>query len=161
MGWETVAALWGAILSTWLAVAKYLETRPLVTFEAVAYESRGYEVVFHLTVRNPSRYPLHLISFDSVWPRDALKNQVMSGWETIDIVRFERDRRMTAFIGPGETREIEFKLDGDFHRHLILLVRWSLHRPIILPGVPVPIVRTAKQIAAIRTESVKIRSIGR
>lgn len=153
MDWEFakgVAAIWGASLSTWLAIVKLLEVRPIITFEAFR-SSALEETAYRLRVSNPSKFPILIKRVRQLLP--CSKSAIcahMEHWEIRDELTQSYTQRLDTFVPSGTEVVVNLVMEEDLPQRLLLEISWSRHQPIILPTMPKFLYRTRGQLDALR-----------
>jgi len=143
--WKAIAAIWGAVLSTILALSKLFHPRPIVTISMV--RSPAMSADLELTVINPGKYPVMLRSISSRGAPIHWQTGSILGWETIDVVSHALYKELNVVLEPEAT----FKLTATFvnepkDQYLAMIVRFRSHRFVAWPMFPTIIFRTAKDL---------------
>jgi hypothetical protein len=153
MDWESIkggAALWGALLSTWLLVAKFLETRPIIVLEVV--EPYSGNKLYRLRVSNVSRRPIHIASARILVPKrdGAVDRLTVDGWELRDVTTAALTDRLDVFLKEDQEAKINFVLNDDVPAHLLIGVFWYRHTSLIFPTMPRLIYRSKRRLLQLR-----------
>ncbi|WP_143027220.1 hypothetical protein [Rhodospira trueperi] len=146
---NTGIALWGAILSTILAVLRFLEVRPLVYVEVVR-STLTDESECRVKIYNPSAYPIIVNNIKSFKVGDNNNlHFTAEDWGLRDVVVSALDKRIDQCIPPKTEATIKISSDRRSPERLGLIVWWSRHSPVIFPSVPKLIWRTKKQMRSL------------
>lgn len=146
MDWKTLTAVWGAGLSTWLAVRSWLKNRPLITFEPGAAKQEVDLQWYLLRLRNTTEQPIVFHSIRVYSPRRARVDLLANRHR---IVPRERNQPRNILLYPGQEIFVQVDLSG-FDTHFLALLHWNflpggLHLPRIAPFLI-----TKKQLASKR-----------
>jgi hypothetical protein len=160
MDWELIkggAALWGALLSTWLLLVKFLETRPLITLEVIERDDWS-DKSYRVRVRNASRHPIQLEKVRVLWPWNdgAIENVRLDGWEIRDVTGSAMSGRLDVFLKEDQEATIPFTLKDDVPDRLLLGIFWYRQKSFVMPTAPTLIYRTKRRLAELREHPIRV-----
>lgn len=142
---KAILALWGAVLSTFLALRDIARSRPQVTLECVGLDASP---VLRLRIFNPARYPIHICRVKSIWPHDqhgAIQSLFVEDWELRDVVTMALEGRLDVYVPPQSEARIIFRRNDDQER-LGLRIDWYRQWSIVLPTMPRFVFRSSAQV---------------
>jgi hypothetical protein len=146
LDWKSLTAIWGASLSTWLAIRAWLSDRPLITFEPTASKQTIDVQYYNIRLRNTTKKPIVFHSARIPVPRKA-RVWLHSGYQKIQPHR--RNQPTNLLLYPGE--EVFVQVDmSDMDEGIVAVLHWNF-----LPGsLSIPryhfIWKTRRQMAAKR-----------
>jgi hypothetical protein len=142
-----IAAFWGAILSTWLAVTKLLHPRPIVMMDFTRDRERLRDV--RLQITNPASYPVMLIKVRTLIGGEFLRRESIEGWKTIDLVTYNMSGRLNLLIPAGASKKMTHYLEEKPRDGLMFVLFWRSHRSIPWPMLPSIIYRSKAAVRAL------------
>lgn len=146
MDWKTWTAMWGAGLSTWLALRSWLKNRPLITFEPTSPRQQVDLQWYLIRLRNTTGQPIVFHSVRVYLPRKA-QVQLISNRQRI--IPRQHNKPKNLLLYPGQEIFVQVDLSG-FDTHFIAMLRWNfLPGGLHLPRVA-PFLVTRKQLASKR-----------
>jgi hypothetical protein len=153
MDWELIkggAALWGALLSTWLLLVKFLETRPIIVLEVV--DPYSGNKLYRLRISNVSRRPIHIAKVRILVPKrdGAIDRVTIDGWALRDVKGAAMTERLDVFLKEDQEAKINFVLNDDVPGHLLIGVFWYRHTSLVFPTMPRLIYRSKRRLLELR-----------
>jgi hypothetical protein len=160
MDWQTVKdllAVWGAVLSTWLFIAKLAEDKPIVVLEAIEPDV-GVKGIFRVRIENPAKYPVHVSHVRVLYPKDSAFWDVGTGErKKAEAFAEHTGMRVDRMVPSSGETSVSFGIDDKRGpTTLIVTVRWFRSQPLVLPRFPRLIVRTKSQVTALQADPVKV-----
>jgi hypothetical protein len=151
---ERTAAFLGAGLSLWLAVQRYLlDTRPLVSLESV--KAHGGQTFLRLRCENTTKHPVHVRGVTCWWPRKHVILPIKGSNEESDELyrgalnwHLDVGRQQEACLEVCNAEGNNFDFDGA----IMLAVHWRKHAPLMVPKMPVIVVRSRNEVAVMRRQ---------
>lgn len=156
--WETVkstAAIWGALLSTLLALAKLFEQRPLATLESYEPDA-GTKQFYQVRISNPCTYPIFIKKVRVIYPRDAAFYKVGAMVRRPELFSESTNASINLMIPGGAEAEVRFALVDAPKQPIMMIIRvhWFKNQPLILPRWPILIFRTRCSLTALADDPV-------
>lgn len=143
-------AVWGAGLSTLIAVYSLFQSRPSIRFNAVTHSG---DVSYRLAIYNRSRHPILVSRVRPISPGSMGLEASFSvqGWDLRDTIKGAIDRgRLNAWVAPGGNVVVDMILSDDLPERLCLLISWRKQGAVILPTLPCFVYRRRHQLVALR-----------
>ena len=139
--------MWGAGLSTLLALVKLLHPRPIVYVE---FERFLGSVDPSITVTNVSRHPMMLVDVTTpIGGRCAIQTASIEGRETVDVVKHALSNKLNVLLQPNATLTFTVRFEQEPKGALLFVLWWRSHRLIAWPTVPSIRCRSAAEVRSL------------
>ncbi len=120
--WKTIAAIWGASLSSWLAVRTWLSVRPLMVVEPSASSRQSVECQFFMIrLKNTTTKPVLVSSVIRVSPR-KISIWLQAGERRIEPRIVNKPQNIILY--PGQQILVKMDLSG-YDQQLCMLIKWN------------------------------------
>jgi hypothetical protein len=156
--WKAIAAVWGALLSTILFIAKLRENQPIFVLEVVRDAESG--IYYRLRVRNSSKHPILIKNVRLLLPREkgAVSRIVVAGWQLRDVIAQALTKQLNIYVRPDQEVEVDIGFAGDIIPRLCILVHWQSHRGLPWPALPKLIFRGKAELQALREHPLPVKA---
>jgi hypothetical protein len=137
--------VWGAFLSTLLALLKLAHPRPIVTIAMVRPRALAPEL--EMIVANPAKYPVMIRNIRSFGAPVHWQSGSIKDWDTIDVVKHALYKRLNIPLMPNESaRFIAMFVNELKDQNLTLVISYTSHRFVAWPMFPTIVYRSAKDL---------------
>lgn len=120
--WKAIAAIWGASLSSWLALRTWLSVRPLMVVEPAASMRQSIECQFFmLRLKNTTSKPVLVSSVSVISPR-KISIWLHGGMSRIEPRITKKPKNIVLY--PGQQIFVKMYLSG-YDQQLYMLIKWN------------------------------------